>query len=62
MAQVTVKFKRNRETRTDGMQAWRSDRTFYIEPPVPYLMALADYRRAFNKLSHFRLTYGTRQP
>lgn len=57
-----MKFKRNRETRTNGMQAWRVDRTFYVEPPVPYLMALADYRWAFKKLSHFRLTYGMRKP
>jgi len=47
MAQVTVKFKRNRETRTNGLQAWRADRTFYITPAAPYLMAQADYRKAF---------------
>ncbi|QOI69507.1 hypothetical protein XaavBphi31_10 [Xanthomonas phage Xaa_vB_phi31] len=31
MAQVTVKYKRNRETRTDGIKAWRVDRTFVVQ-------------------------------
>jgi hypothetical protein len=43
MAQVTVKFKRNRETRTDGINAWRVDRTFTVEHK-PYPMGCAEAR------------------
>lgn len=43
MAQVTVKYKRNRETRTDGLKAWRVDRTHVIEHK-PYMMGCAEVR------------------
>lgn len=50
MAQVTVKYKRNRETRTNGIKAWRVDRTFVVqssELPASFALGNADARASF---------------
>lgn len=53
MSKIPVKYKRNRETRTDGIKAWRVDRTFTVDVPnYPFqstsvLLGNADTRASF---------------